>query len=85
MTESERPMRERAAGAARKALLDTSLTGWGAYLLVADAVLAEIERPSEGMLNAARDWSYAKYGKPIGNDAAIGCLAAMIRAAREGR
>jgi hypothetical protein len=34
-------------------------------------------RPTEAMLNAARDWSYKKYGKPIGNDAAIGCWQAM--------
>ena len=76
-SETERPMRERAAGAARKALLDTSLTGWGAYLLVADAVLAEIERPSEGMV---------KWGAKV-HPAAL-CrevFAAMIRAAREGR
>ena len=38
-------------------------------------------RPTEAMLNAARDWSDAKYGKPIGNDAAIGCWNAMLAAA----
>lgn len=37
--------------------------------------------PTEAMLNAARDWSYTKYGKPIGNDAAIGCWQAMFDAA----
>lgn len=33
------------------------------------------------MLNAARDWSVKQYGKPIGNDAAIGCWLAMSAAA----
>lgn len=33
--------------------------------------------PTEAMLTAARDWSDKKYGKPIGNDAAIGCWQAM--------
>jgi hypothetical protein len=36
--------------------------------------------PTEAMLEAAQDWSHAKYGKPIGNDAAIGCWQAMLRA-----
>lgn len=33
--------------------------------------------PTEEMLLAARDWSYEKYGKPIGDDAARGCWKAM--------
>jgi hypothetical protein len=37
--------------------------------------------PTEAMLNAARDWSVAKYGRGIGNDAAIGCWQAMWDAA----
>lgn len=37
--------------------------------------------PTDEMLVAARDWSDAKYGKPIGNDAAIGCWNAMVAAA----
>lgn len=37
--------------------------------------------PTKEMLIAARDWSYRKYGKPIGNDAAIGCWQAMLAAA----
>jgi hypothetical protein len=37
--------------------------------------------PTEAMLSAARDWSYTKYGKPIGDDAARGCWAAMLEAA----
>lgn len=39
------------------------------------------KEPVEEMLAAARDWSHAKYGKPIGNDAAIGCWNAMCAAA----
>lgn len=35
---------------------------------------------TEAMLIAARDWSAAKYGKPIGDDAARGCFAAMTAA-----
>lgn len=34
--------------------------------------------PTEKMLEAARDWSIAKYGKAVGNDGAIGCCRAMI-------
>ena len=37
--------------------------------------------PTDAMLIAARDWSYAKYGKPIGDEAAIGCWNAMLAAA----
>lgn len=40
-----------------------------------------ITEPTEDMLIAARDWSANKYGKPIGNDAAIGCWKAMAAAA----
>ena len=39
--------------------------------------LAPVE-PTQAMLDAARDWSRAKYGKPIGNDGAIGCWHAML-------
>jgi hypothetical protein len=35
-------------------------------------------QPTESMLNAARDWSIKKYGRGIGNDAAIGCWQAML-------
>lgn len=41
------------------------------------------ERPTQSMLDAARDWSYKKYGQAIGNDAAIGCWNAMLKAAPE--
>lgn len=37
---------------------------------------------TEAMLDAARDWSYKEYGKPIGNDAAMGCFCAMWAAYR---
>jgi len=47
------------------------------YAIPAGYVLVPVE-PTEAMLNAARDWSYEKYGKPIGNEAAIGCYKAMI-------
>jgi hypothetical protein len=47
----------------------------------ARAVLESAREPTESMLIAARDWSAAKYGRPIGNDAAVGCLHAMIDAA----
>ncbi len=36
--------------------------------------------PTEAMLNAARDWSVAKYGRGVGNDGAIGCWQAMLDA-----
>lgn len=50
---------------------------------VSAAVAAERERlrePTEAQLVAARDWSSIKYGKPIGNDAAIGCWRTMFNA-----
>jgi len=34
--------------------------------------------PTTDMLKAAQYWSSRKYGKPIGNDAAIGCYHAML-------
>jgi hypothetical protein len=36
--------------------------------------------PTEAMLLAVRDWSYKKYGRPIGNDDATGCYLAMLAA-----
>jgi len=39
--------------------------------------------PDQAMLDAARDWSYKKYGRPIGNDAAIGCWQSMLTASKE--
>lgn len=52
------------------------------YTIPDDMVLVPKE-PSKAMLIAARDWSYKKYGKPIGNDDAIGCWNAMLAAAEE--
>ena len=86
---TETPMRERIARA-----LATQIdceTEWDTLTLdqenwifeLADAVLIAMREPDDHMLNAARDWSYKKYGQPIGNDAAIGCWAALIDAAKE--
>jgi hypothetical protein len=50
------------------------------YLPEARAAIEAMREPTEAMLSAARDWSMHKYGKPIGNDAAEGCLKAMIEA-----
>jgi hypothetical protein len=49
----------------------------------ARAVLAEMETPTEKMHDGARDWSYQKYGKPIGIEASDGCWRAMIAEARK--
>lgn len=38
------------------------------------------KEPTEKMLNAARDWSADKYGKPVGNDGSRGCYQSMISA-----
>lgn len=62
---------------------DLSDDGRSAWESIARAAIAATRSPSEAMLRAARDWSYAKYGKPIGNDAAIGCWQAMNDAALE--
>lgn len=42
------------------------------------AAIQEMREPSEGALNAARDWSVAKYGLGVGNDGAMGCWQAML-------
>ena len=60
------------AAAVRVALL--------AYLSTAGLRVVPVEATEE-MHNAARDWSYAKYGKPIGFDASRGCYDAMLTAA----
>lgn len=36
------------------------------------------KEPTDAMLNAAREWSHKKYGKPVGNDGASGCYRSMI-------
>jgi hypothetical protein len=40
-----------------------------------------ITEPTQEMLDAARDWSREKYGKPIGSADATGCWKAMAAAA----
>jgi hypothetical protein len=44
-------------------------------------MIAAMREPTEAMHHSARDWSAAKYGKPIGNDASLGCWQSMIDAA----
>ena len=80
MTESEtkRPMRERAADAAAKylgrcAFLGTSID----YADLVDVVLAEIERPSEGMIDAG----VLMFFDPDVRAAVAKILGAAIRAA----
>ena len=79
------PMRERCANAARKYLercadLGTPIN----YADLTDAVLAEIETPTEGMIQSACDATFG--ATPLTPEKAhrIGYVAA-IRAAREGR
>jgi hypothetical protein len=50
------------------------------WSLVARAVLAAIREPDEAMRNAARDWSAAKYGKPVGHAGTDGCWTSQIDA-----
>ena len=45
-----------------------------------DDMIARLREPTEAMLNAARDWSQTKYGKPIGNDDARSCWNVMFDA-----
>jgi len=47
---------------------------------VSDYVLVPRE-PTPAMLDAARDWSLKTLGRPVGNDGARGCYAAMLAAA----
>lgn len=58
-----------------------------AYLsaLAAAGYVVRPMEPTVSMLIGARDWSAAKYGKPIGADAAIGCWQAMIGAEAEAK
>lgn len=48
--------------------------------LVITNIIKAMHKPTDKQLNAARDWSSIKYGKPIGDDAAMGCWQAMIDA-----
>ena len=50
----------------------------------AERQLAKLRKPTQKMLDAARDWSLHKYGKAIGNEAAVGCWQVMLAAAKEG-
>ena len=65
-------------------LVDLSEIDLGLWSLVygqARIALTTARNPMPEMLEAARDWSLAKYGQAIGDDAAIGCWQAMIDAA----
>lgn len=44
-----------------------------------------LDEPTRAMLDAARDWSLAKYHQAIGDDAAAGCYRAMRAAAGEAK
>jgi hypothetical protein len=92
---AEQSMRERATDGARKYL--TRCTDLGTpidYAALADAVLAEIETPTEGMCRAmAHAWSpELDHEKPLGQDKVFDSYLedmadgykAGIRAAREG-
>lgn len=48
--------------------------------MLARAALSVLREPNQDMLNAARDWSFKKYGQGVGNDGAVGCWQAMIDA-----
>jgi hypothetical protein len=61
---------------------DALLTQIAAQAVPEGWKLAPVE-PTEAMLVAARDWSAKKYGRPVGNDGAGGCWAAMLAAAPE--
>jgi len=74
-------MVERAAVAFMKALGDVQEAEDLTLERAARAARAAIEamrEPTDGMLNAARDWSIAKNGMGVGNDQASGCWQAMI-------
>jgi hypothetical protein len=73
----------RAIGAKRG---DYSEAGWlgpethAMALSEASAAIDALREPNQAQLNMAREWSYMKYGKPIGNDAAKGCWGCMLDA-----
>jgi hypothetical protein len=60
-----------------KAILDTPLGHSRA-----GAAIDAMREPTQEMLDAAREWSAKRYGKPLENDEAIGCWQAMCAAAR---
>jgi hypothetical protein len=45
---------------------------------IARTAIEAMHRPTEAMLDAARDWSIKKYGRAVGNDGTSGCWGAMI-------
>lgn len=51
------------------------------YRYKARAVIDAMREPTDAMLIGARDWSYKKYGKPVGQPDATGCWQSMIDAA----
>jgi hypothetical protein len=71
----------RAAGHSPDDPTKTGELRWMFWRSDAIAAITAMREPTDGMLVAARDWSYKKYGQPIGNDAAIGCFSSMIDAA----
>jgi len=54
---------------------------WRQSLDRARAALEALRTPTATMLDAARDWSLAKYHQGVGNEEATGCWQAMISAA----
>lgn len=70
-------MRERIARAMMRSKAWPVVFKSGSAELLADAILSELETPTEGMVDAG--WANA-----LGEDAA-GVWASMIRAAREGK
>lgn len=50
----------------------------------ARAAVEAMREPTQEMHDQARDWSAAKYGKPIGSDASAGCWRSMISGALPG-
>jgi hypothetical protein len=54
---------------------------WTLYIKDAKVAIEAMRKPSEEMLNSARDWSVAKHGRGVGNVDATQCWQAMIDAA----
>lgn len=61
---------------------DDAATDLADVLLRAGYTIVPV-KATDKMHEAARDWSRAKYGKPIGTDASAGCWDAMVAAAQE--
>lgn len=75
----EAAMAENSAWDTITKIADLALTAYESHLQASGMAVVPVE-PSEAMHDAARDWSRAKYGKPIGIDASKGCWAAMLSA-----